>query len=193
MLVFEYYTDDNNEKLKDLQFAMYSYSISTIIGEVERIYMDNPYTELYLSAADIEQVKSIKHHDHRLIQGAHDILAAVFRYKAREGEFEKELFDGGNEEIKQYFEFIYVDLDFFEKIPVDLWFLTIKWHEFIIENIKENIPLVHELLNAVIKFYSGPGTNKNQWEAAHNAVEIIKEKYSGIPWKNSRIAENEQQ
>jgi hypothetical protein len=103
VLVFPYFKDDNNTILMDIQFEMYSYSISTIFEEIKRIYLDNKYTILYLSNDEIEKKKEIGAFDHRRVQGTHDMIAAVFRFLTKDGIFEKELFEHDNDQIKSLF------------------------------------------------------------------------------------------
>jgi hypothetical protein len=189
MLVYEYFENDNNEALMDLQYEMYSYSISTIFEEIKRIYLDNQYTILYLSKDEIEKIKKIDSFDHRLVQSAHDIMAAVFRFQEKKGIFEKELFEQDNSEIKELFRNIYIDIKFLEKIPCDYWHLAYKWHGYLLDILRKNILLVQELILSTITYSNSP-QNELKWLAAERAGRLIKEQYDEIPWKTNEITDN---
>jgi hypothetical protein len=186
MLVFEYFLGDNNDDLKDLQSAMYSYSISTIFSEIKRLYLDNPFTELYLSPDEIKSFYSIENYDHRLIQGVHDHIAAVFRFQAKEGIFEKDLFEKENADIKDFFSNIYRDTDFLKIIPDRLWFLTVRWYNFILEFLVKNKPVARHIALAILVYSSNTDKNKQRWESADKAIYFIKNKYHNILWKSSK-------
>jgi len=180
MLVCIEFTNDNYEALKDLQYEMYSYSISTIFTTAQNIYTNNTFSRLYITDDKAETYKSISNYDHRLLQNAHDTLAAVFRYKASEGKFENELFRTDNAEIQKQFASYYCDTNFLNKIPSDNWHYAIKWHDFLYETIKSNISFIKEIVNATLINSGIP--NDDAWEAASKASSIIKEKYKEIPW-----------
>ena len=184
MLVYSYFFNDNDEKLKDLQHSMYSYTISTIFTEIKNVYLDNPYAILYFSdEEDKDKIRRIEGFDHRLVQKAHDKIAAVYRYKTKEGDFEKELFETiSNDDIKSLFDDTYFDTLFLDKIPLDYWYYAYKWYFFILETIRNNIHLVRELILATLK-YRKPSQKELAWEAANHAAEIVKDKNKEIPWK----------
>jgi hypothetical protein len=185
MLVYSYFDGDNDEALKDLQYEMYSYSISTIFTHIKQIYLDNKYTILYLSDNEIEHLNKINGFSHHLLQSAHDMLAAVFRYKAKEGAFEKELFDESNDNIKYLFSTVYIDTLFLDNIPGNYWHIAYKWHEFIIKSIRNNMPLARELVLALFKFIN-PSENNKAKNAADRTFSIIKDQYNEIPWNKYR-------
>jgi hypothetical protein len=189
MLVYEYFEKDNNKAIINLQYEMYSYSISTIFEEIKRIYLDNKYSILYLSKDEIEKIRKIDTCDHRLIQNAHDIIAAVFRFQEKNGIFEKELFDKNNNEIKSLFDSIYMDIKFLEKIPCDYWNLAYKWHIYLLDILRKNISLVHELILSTITYSNSP-QNELKWIAAERARTLIKEQYDEIPWKIDKVTDN---
>jgi len=183
MIVYSYFFNDNDEKLKDLQHSMYSYTISTMFEKIKNVYLDNRYANLYFSDEEKESIKNIEGFDHQLVQDAHDKIAAVFRYKAKEGDFAKELFETkSNDEIKSFFDATYVDTLFLNEIPLDYWYYAYKWHYFILETIRNNLSLVRELVLATL-VYIEPTQKELAWEAANHAAEIIKDKNKEIPWK----------
>jgi hypothetical protein len=101
-----------------------------------------------------------------------------------QGEFQKDLFDESN--VENYFCLEYVDTDFLNEIPNDKWVLTIKWYEFIVEYLRNNIPVVRELVLALFVYPNDDHSKKqDRWDAANNAVHIIKEQYPKIPWRKS--------
>jgi len=181
MIVCTSYKDDNNENLKNIQFEMYSYSVSTIFCKAQRIYTDNFYAYLYLTEDEVQVLKNIDNYDHRLLQYAHDTLAAVFRHQADEGKFENELFGIDNNEIKKQLETYYSDTDFLDKISTDNWHYALKWHDFLLENIEKNIPFIKQIVIATLLSKSN-SQNDEAWKAANRASDIIKEQYNKIQW-----------
>jgi hypothetical protein len=186
MLVFPYFEGDNNKTLMDLQYEMYDYSISTIFEKVKQIYLENRYSVLYLSEEEKEKIKSVDNFDHRLIQKTHDILAAIFRFKMKEGLYEKELFENDKDSTKEFFDSIYRDTDFLDKLPPKYWYLTEKWFCFIVDTIRDSIPLVKELALAMLKY-----DRQSAWESANRAAEILINQYKDIPWKTENESEEE--
>jgi hypothetical protein len=71
VLVYPYFKDDNNKILMDIQFEMYSYSISTIFEEIKHIYLDNKYTILYISKNGPEPSKSSGGFSAHILWSAH--------------------------------------------------------------------------------------------------------------------------
>jgi len=142
MIVGTSFKNDNNETLKNMQHEMYDYSISTIFLTVKHIYTGKSYSILYLTEDEIEKYRNIENCDHRLLQGTHDIIADVFRYKAQEGEFENDLFGVDNKQIENEFASEYTDTEFLLKIPKDYWHYASKWYQFLNKTIKENLSLV---------------------------------------------------
>jgi hypothetical protein len=182
MLVYQRFEDDNDNILMELQYEMYHYSICTIFNEIKRIYLENPYAILYLSKLEIERLRKIDGFDHRLIQDAHDVFAAIFRFQKKEGFYEKELFEEDNDQIKHIFNTAFVDIDFLEKIPDKYWYLALKWHYFLYEILRENIPFTRDLALATLIYYDSFDDRKMAWDAASRAAKLIKEKYDEIPW-----------
>jgi hypothetical protein len=184
MLCYEYFNGDINESLFNMQHEMYTYSVSSIIEEIKRIYLDNRYTTLYLTPEEIELYRTSEKRDHRLIQSAHDIIAAVFRYKHKNGDFEKELFDDADNSALNYFGNIYIDTDFLQKISNTHWHLTLKWHKFLMEILSKNIYAVRELVMAIVVYPNSEQYNSQDcWTASHNAARLLKEDYPEIPWR----------
>jgi hypothetical protein len=181
MLVFSYFDGDDNENLKDMQYEMYSYAISTIFEEVQQMYLYNSFSILYLSEEEIRKADEITRYDHRMIQTAHDVIAAVFRFRAQEGIFEKGLFEEDNDQIKESYRWIYRDTNFLENILHNYLHYTVKWWTFIIDTVKRNIPLVRELVLAT-RLKCNDDSGEGAWEAAARAGDIIKEKHGEIPW-----------
>jgi len=181
MLVYDYFKEDNNSLLKEIQYEMYSYSISTIFTEIKRIFLDNKYTILYLSTDEIEKYKNIDSFDHRLIQNTHDIIAAVFRFLVKDGVFEKDLFEKDNDQIKSIFNNIYIDTIFLNNIQNNYWHFAYKWHSYLNDYINKNIPLVHELVLSTL-IYKDTQQNKLAWEASERARILIINQHNEIPW-----------
>ena len=188
MLIYEYFKDDNNSILKEIQFEMYSYSISTIFTEIKRIYLDNKYAILYLSTDEIEKYKNIDSFDHRIIQNTHDMIAAVFRFLVKDDVFEKDLFEKDNEQIKSLFNNIYTDTNFLDNIQNDYWHFAYKWHGYLIDYINKNIPLVHELVLSTL-IYNNTPQKKLAFEAAERARILIKNQHNDILWITKELTE----
>jgi hypothetical protein len=184
MLCYEYFNGDTNESLFNMQHEMYTYSVSSIIEKIKSIYLDNRYTALYLTPEEVDLYRTNENEDHRLIQSVHDINAAVFRYKHKIGEFEKELFDDTENDALNYFGNIYIDTDFLQNIPNTHWHLTLKWHKFLIETLSEKFSVVKELVMAILVYPNSEQHNSQDcWVASYNAARLLKEDYPEIPWR----------
>ena len=173
------FKNDNDESLKELQYSMYKYAISTIFMECKRIYADNHYSLLYLSEDEIFRIKNADSFDHRLIQDLHNIIAAIFRFKLQKEELKEELFNNDINQIKTRFESIYIDTNFLLEIPQKMWHTAYKWHLFIKETICDNISIVREIISATILYKD---CKDKKWESAYKARDILKSKYYKIPW-----------
>ena len=183
MLVYNYFIGDNQrDKLVDLQEIIYSYSISYMFQEIRKIYLLNPFVGLYLDENQIEKLLEIENYDHRLMQIPHDTLAAVFRYKCRQSEYSKELFELNEHEIKTFYQTYFIDTDFLKKIDKEIWYLIKRWLEFLNYAIFNHISMSREIAHSVISFNLQEIDKKKAWKASQNTRSIIKEIYSHIPW-----------
>ena len=173
---------DNCHWLMKMQDTMYSYIISTIFEKTKEMFIFNKYVDLYLTEDTQNKIRQISSFDHRLIQSSHDTLAAVFRYKYLQGEFQKELFEQNNYSvIRDFFAIQYVDTDFLDKTDKEYWCYTKKWYDFVLDELK-NISLIRALAFAVL-IYSERNDSKNSQKAEWNAVSVIQQKYYEIPWE----------
>jgi len=105
MLVYDYFTNDNNEAIKNLQHEMYEYSVDTIFTTVRRLFGTSDDTAFDYTFDEIIKLKEIDGFDHRLLQGAHDAIAAIFRYKVQENEAANFPVSIDPDEIQRYFDY----------------------------------------------------------------------------------------
>lgn len=184
MLVYSFFKGDKtNSQVYNMQFEMYSYIISHMFQEIKILYLNNPYTELYLDEERITSLSKIETFDHRLMQTPHDCFAAVFRYKfVMGGEFQKELLSLEEEQILKLFNSKFIDVDFLEKIEKSYWFLTVKWFDFITEEINKSLSISRQIALSVLENNTFETDSKFAWEASRNAEKLIKLKYNTIPW-----------
>lgn len=84
MIVGTSYPSDDNEQLKHVQHEMYWQLVPQLFAtaRAELLRADEILDTKVLIA---EKVRSIKHLDHRVLQDAHDIMAAAFRYRYDDG------------------------------------------------------------------------------------------------------------
>ena len=184
MLVYSYFEGDDDDAMKNLQYEMYEYSISTVIEKMKYINLSNPNIIQYFSKDIMKLFRRTESFDHRPIQGTHDIIAATFRFKVKNGGFDNEVPDKKNDEIKSLFRSIYIDTDFLNNIPVDYWNLAYKWHKYLIDTIKE-LSLIHEPLICALLFSITSQAEKLS-AAADEATSIIKHIHNDIPWIKSK-------
>ena len=174
---------DNNEPLKLLQYYMYDYAIWHMFSEMRSVYINNSNVSLYLSEEEIEHLQYIESFDHRLLQRSYYIMAAIFRHDVYEGNIADELFDEDKIKIKLLFENEYLDTKFLNNIEQNHWILAYKWHKYINTFVRNNYPLVRELIFAIKKFNGNSEDKRKSWEAVECAINYLKDKYKNIPWK----------
>lgn len=182
MLVYSYFKGDETNWVTEIQFEMYSYVSGSLRGILRDYYINSSLARIYFSPDQIEGFKNDENDDHRIIQGAHDLLAAVFRYKCRQGEFNKMVFDDTNEQLRIFFDRLYVDIGFFNRIPKQYWHLTKAWYTFATTELNANEDLIRELARARFVY-----NQELQREECHLAItnaskEIIKS-HLDLPWE----------
>jgi hypothetical protein len=183
MNLFPYYKNDmHNSKVAKMQFYMYSYITSQIYNYLKKLFLYNPYVHLYFDSLTLYDLKHLDQCDHRLIQTPHDYLAAIFRYKVDCGEYQKEFFEKKDDEVVFFFKQVFIDVDFLEKIDKDIWFLTLRWYEFVLKELHENIILSKEIFNALFLFRLDNYNSDNAFASSAKTGEIIKRAYNNIPW-----------
>ena len=82
MIVSSAYSGDNNELLKNVQHEAYSKNVLLIFTTARSALIRNES----LARANlllIDKLRSIDRIDHRVLQNAHDILAATYRYECQ--------------------------------------------------------------------------------------------------------------
>ena len=84
MIIGEVYSADNNKALKVAQHETYSHNIVAIF-EMARSEFVRADAILNAQLLIAETAESINKFDHRVLQDAHDIMAAAYRYRCDDG------------------------------------------------------------------------------------------------------------
>ena len=84
MIIGEAYISDNNKALKMAQHETYSHNIVAIF-EMARSEFVRADAILNAQLLIAETAESINKFDHRVLQDAHDIMAASYRYRCDDG------------------------------------------------------------------------------------------------------------
>jgi len=176
------YKNDNNKIVEEIQYQFYSYCNSTIFDLIKISVLDKEYCKLYFDNIERENMREIDSCDHRLLQTCHDSLAAVFRYYVSIGKYESLIFEISNQEIRSFFDSIYVDTKFLDVIDEKYWFLNKYWYDFVIDEINSNYDMVRELAKATLIYSKGDDNRELRWKSSYNAANSVKDKYFNVPW-----------
>ncbi|AUC88561.1 hypothetical protein CW735_10500 [Alteromonas sp. MB-3u-76] len=153
MIVGDEFQNDNNGALKNIQEKLYGQSVS-VIFQVAR--------EQYITADSILEAKhpyiplliKMEFFDHRVLQSAHDTIAAAFRYK--------------NQNIKQ--------LDLFENVKEESNEYIKFWNDWLYDELcvlKGNAIFVRNVVEAVIH-----SSNERGYAAEERLHEFLVDYYS---------------
>ena len=176
------YKNDNNKIIEKMQYHFYDYCISTIFDMIKIFVLNKRYCKLYFDDIERDKMREIDSFDHRLLQTCHDDLAAVFRYYADQGKYEKSLFEISNNEIRSFFDYKYVDTEFLDLLDEKYWFLNKCWYDFVIEEINSNYDMVRELAKATLIYSQGLDNRELRWKSSYNAAKFVKDKHINVPW-----------
>lgn len=100
MIVGNRFENDNNEVLKNVQVKSYGQSLSLIFDVAKKQYITAD-SILQANHPNIPLLNKINSFDHRVLQAAHDTIAAAFRYKNQSIK-QLCLFDRVNDESNEY-------------------------------------------------------------------------------------------
>lgn len=177
MWVYNYFENDKLEFIKEVQYQMYDYEIGCMFDITKNKFTSSEYSFLYLETEERESYKNINTFDHRLIQGTHDNLAAVFRYKIMKGEIKLELFE--LEDVKSFFENILIDTLFLQKIPKHNWNWCVKWHQFIENELynERNHSVIRNLSKALFVHHNFEDSVL-RWSYERKSANLINELYN---------------
>ena len=84
MIISSVYENDCNQLLKDVQHGEYGRSVGNIFNAARSAFLQADAilgTKLLIA----EKAREVQAFDHRVLQDAHDILAAAFRYRHDDG------------------------------------------------------------------------------------------------------------
>lgn len=183
MQIFENYIGDNTRDIiTELQYQMYSYTISFMFQKIKKTYLHNEYASLYIESEKLNFLKHISSFDHRLMQIPHDCFAAVFRYRYFKGAFNREIFELQEDDIITYHNSLFIDIKFLNHINKNYWYLTKRWLEFIQFELDNHLLISREIAYAVLEFNLNESTNDNAWNSSYKARNLIKSIYNEIPW-----------
>ncbi|CAM5195708.1 hypothetical protein [Alishewanella longhuensis] len=84
MIVGYVFENDINDLLKGIQHDSYPQSVTKIFLSCRRA-MSKAEAILGIFIDDVEKARDIVNFDHRVLQDAHDIIAAAYRYKFDDG------------------------------------------------------------------------------------------------------------
>lgn len=84
MIIASAYPSDDNELLKNVQHGLYSRHVSELFNATRKalVWADDALCTDLLVAA---KARAVEGFDHRVLQDAHDIMAAAFRHKCDDG------------------------------------------------------------------------------------------------------------
>jgi len=102
MIICKVYPSDDNKTLKRIQNDHYSSYVSELFSAAKKKFIQadailNANLKITASA------KIIEHFDHRVLQDAHDIIAATYRYRFDDGS-QRDLFESDDELRNRYLE-----------------------------------------------------------------------------------------
>jgi hypothetical protein len=144
-------------------------------------FLEYSWANIYLRPEIIEKYSKQENNDHRKLQAVHDLIAAAFRYRYKQGECRKELFDVDNDQFVKYFDNIYVDTNFLSKIPKVSWYITKSWHLFLVQFLNSNYAVIREL--AYVLFTLDATTQREECNIAlENASLAVIKANLDIPW-----------
>ena len=84
MIVFDVYEDDKNDILKNVQHDCYMNSVGSIFIKPKLRFIQADAI-LQSKLPIIKQIHEIESIDHRILQDAHDIIAAAYRHQYDDG------------------------------------------------------------------------------------------------------------
>ena len=84
MMVFNVYEHDTNEVLKCAQHDCYDGKVSHMFEQTKRRFIQADVI-LQTNLPIIKEIRAIERIDHRVLQDAHDIIAAAYRYDCDDG------------------------------------------------------------------------------------------------------------
>ena len=157
MIVGNRFQNDNNELLKNIQKESYGKTLSLIFNVAKKQYIAAD-SILQANHPNIPLLNKINSIDHRVLQAAHDNIAAAFRYK--------------NQNIKQLKLFNNINDESSEYIKV--------WSDWIyneLSSLKDNAIFVRNVIEAVIH------SNTEQGYTAEDRLhEFLVDYYSIKEW-----------
>lgn len=180
MIVVPYFEGDKSNQITKVQFEMYSYVSDSMRSVVRYHFLDHNSARKFFSPEQIVVYLKNENRDHRIMQGAHDLIAAVFRYRYKQGQFRKELFDS-NKQIIDYFKRIYVNIDFLSRVPEEWWYLTKSWHSYAVESFNIHYDLIREMGYAHFVFDLDTQREERRIAEYNAACAIIKRNLD-VPW-----------
>ncbi|MCP9478738.1 hypothetical protein NNA33_12490 [Marisediminitalea aggregata] len=154
MIVGNRFENDNNEALKNVQEKSYGQSLSSMFNVAKKQYITAD-SILQANHPNIPLLNKINSFDHRVLQAAHDNIAAAFRYR--------------NQNIKQ--------LNLFDNIkdePNEYMKLWKDWLCDELSELKENANFVRNVIEAVIH------SNEEQGYAAEDRLHELLVNYYAI-------------
>lgn len=179
--VNKYFKGDDVGWIYDAQNEMYKYSSSTMRSIIRTRFLEYSWANIYLRPEIIKKYRKQENLDRRILQTAHDLIAAVFRYRYTQGEFRKELFDLDNKKLQDYFDNIYIDTDFLSKIPEVGWHITKSWNLFLVEFLNSNYSVIRELAYVLFTFDATTQREECNHALENASLAILKENLD-IPW-----------
>lgn len=157
MIVGDSFQNDNNELLKKVQEESYGTNLSLIFSVAKKQYI-NANLILQVNHPNIPLLTKINSFDHRVLQAAHDTIAAAFRYKNQNIK-QLNLFDNINDESSEY---------------IKLWE---GWLYNELSVLKESADFVRNVIEAVIH------SNEEQGYAAEDRLHgFLADYYSVEDW-----------
>jgi len=84
MIIARAYPSDDNDLLKNMQHGLYSRHVCELFNAARRAMV---WADAILGADLLvaEKARAVERFDHRVLQDAHDIMAAAFRHKCDDG------------------------------------------------------------------------------------------------------------
>jgi len=147
---------DNNEVMKLIQHDIYNDLLGYLFSYSASRYLDDiKYT--WISPDFVPKIRNLNGFDHRTLQGAHDLIAAYFRYLLSDS-FPQNLFP--------------------EKFEI-INFYTIIWKEYYLQEVAllgEIEPIAEMIVTAV-----GFQNTERGYDAEDKLRELLKERYKLMP------------
>ena len=159
---------------------MYNYISNSIRGIIDEHYYLSADKKIFLDEKEIEFMRNSNDNDHRIVQNAHDVLAAIFRWQVFNGQITASIFPT-NEEIKKFFETQYIDTSFLDNISEECHYLCLQWYNFATNETSTDRDLIRTLGKAL--YPKNEEEKSKRWEYSSLAANILKTKYSDIKWK----------